>query len=916
MSVFEALHQVIIGPLKILMEFVYGAFYNVLQSEGGAIIPLSLTVNFLLLPFYVRADDIQSEERRMQKKMAPVLAQIKQNFHGDERYMMQLAYYRVNHYRPFYALRSALPLFLQIPFFTAAYQTLSNFSGFNGCSFGLIRDLGKPDGLLTVGSLSINLLPITMTAINILSCEVYARDLALKDRLRMYALALIFLVLLYKSPAGLVFYWTLNNLFSLVKNIVRKSRTPSRIRNILLAGLEALIIIFTVFLLLGEAREKPILLIASACAQILIIRTLLRKQPSKTEKSELTVHPNTGLFFCGGLLMAVLTGLMIPASVVSESPSEFILFSDYPSPLLYVFQAFLMALGCFVVWFGLVYFLCSPKARGTLTVVIWVQCGCSLLNFMLFGTDLGMLSPQLQFEHTPLFSTSALLINAGALLAVMVVVAILAVKQQKILRMLAPVLVLAVIVVSARDIWSIRSELPQIREAMAADSARDHHFKLSRNGKNVIVVMMDSAISSFTPYLFQESPELLEQFDGFTWYPNTLCYGPATNTAVPAVFGGYEYVPEEMNRRTELPLAKKQNEALRLMPTLFSEAGYQVTVCNPTYANYSNVADVSIFDDLPNVNAFNLTTSKLQNVLSEPKELQLRAWSRNFFCYGIMKISPLVFQSALYQEGNYYSPDWQEEAQYRFQTVRDMSQATGVSQKFIRSYGALCDYSDLTLIEDTTQNSFLITTNDTAHDLILLQEPDYTPALSVDNLEYDRTHTDRFTWNGQTLRVTDNRQMMAYQINMAALKGLGEWFDFLREQGVYDNTRIIIVADHGRTLNCFESLSLGSEDYEDIMRFNPLLFVKDFDAHGFSRDDSFMTNADTPLLAFSGLINNPVNPATGKPLSDQAKYADEQHVFYTVDWQVNKNNGNTYLSGLWLALKNQNVLDRDNWSQR
>ena len=31
-------------------------------------------------------------------------------------------------------------------------------------------------------------------------------------------MALIFLVLLYSSPAGLVLYWTMNNVFSLVKS--------------------------------------------------------------------------------------------------------------------------------------------------------------------------------------------------------------------------------------------------------------------------------------------------------------------------------------------------------------------------------------------------------------------------------------------------------------------------------------------------------------------------------------------------------------------------------------------------------------------------------------------------------------------------------------------------------------------------
>jgi hypothetical protein len=39
-----------------------------------------------------------------------------------------------------------------------------------------------------------------------------------------------------------------------------------------------------------------------------------------------------------------------------------------------------------------------------------------------------------------------------------------------------------------------------------------------------------------------------------------------------------------------------------------------------------------------------------------------------------------------------------------------------------------------------------------------------------------------------------------YHVAMAALLLRGKWFDFLLENGVYDNTRIIIAPDHGSSL--------------------------------------------------------------------------------------------------------------------
>ena len=56
MSIAECLSQLILGPLTLLLDVIYGISYRLFENAGAAIIPLSFTVNFLLLPFYLRAD--------------------------------------------------------------------------------------------------------------------------------------------------------------------------------------------------------------------------------------------------------------------------------------------------------------------------------------------------------------------------------------------------------------------------------------------------------------------------------------------------------------------------------------------------------------------------------------------------------------------------------------------------------------------------------------------------------------------------------------------------------------------------------------------------------------------------------------------------------------------------------------------
>ena len=180
MSFLSVIDALIITPLKLLFEFLYFYAYKLTGSTGVSIIVISLTVNFLILPLYKRADEIQAEERNIQAKMASRIKRIKKAFKGDERFLMLQEYYRINHYKPAYALRSSISLILQIPFFIAAYRFLSELPDMKLSGFGVLDNLASPDALISIGSISINVLPVLMTLINILSGMIYTKGHSLK----------------------------------------------------------------------------------------------------------------------------------------------------------------------------------------------------------------------------------------------------------------------------------------------------------------------------------------------------------------------------------------------------------------------------------------------------------------------------------------------------------------------------------------------------------------------------------------------------------------------------------------------------------------------------------------------------------------------------------------------------------------
>lgn len=212
----DALNLILIEPIRLALLFVLDRAYAATGSYGLAIIALSLAFNLALLPAYHLAEKVQNRERDIQRRMAPKMREFKYAFKGEERYWMMRALYRQHGYHPVYALRGLLPLAIQIPFFIATFGLLSHYKPILGERFLTIANLGQPDHLL----LGVNVLPILMTMLNMLAVHLYSWQLPRREKIQSYVIALIFLFLLYKSPAGLVLYWTINNLISALKSLI------------------------------------------------------------------------------------------------------------------------------------------------------------------------------------------------------------------------------------------------------------------------------------------------------------------------------------------------------------------------------------------------------------------------------------------------------------------------------------------------------------------------------------------------------------------------------------------------------------------------------------------------------------------------------------------------------------------------
>ena len=911
MSFFSILGTLLIGPLKLLFEFIFNYAFRFTDHLGLSIVCLSLTMNILVLPLYRRADAMQEEARDREARLQKGVSHIKKTFSGDERMMILQTYYRQNHYSPLQALNGSVSLLLEIPFFIAAYQFLSHLDILTGVPFGPIRDLGAPDGLLVIGSITINLLPILMTLINVVSSVIYLKGFPLKAKIQLYAMAAFFLVFLYSSPSCLLLYWTLNNVFSLVKNIFYKLKNPKKVLLCLCAAAGIFVAAFALFFYHTSQPLRKVFLVGMGLVlpMPLLLSCVCKAAHFKTKSVGLT--SNRRFFLLGAVFLTVLVGVLIPSVYIAASPLEYIDISNFQNPMWYIVSSLCLAAGTFLIWFGVFYWLASEKAKPFFDIIVWLMCGVTIVNYMFFGTDLGIISSILQYEDGMTFTMQQQLVNL-AVLAVVALIMLLIVWKRK--RLAGAVLLIAVIALggmSALNLVTISRSVAEADDASLRETAADRspHFRLSTTGNNVVVIMLDRGIGAAVPYIFNEKPELQEQFSGFTYYDNAISFSFKTNLGTPPMFGGYEYTPVEMNRRDTESLASKHNEALKVMPVLFSENGFEVTLCDPTYAGYKWKPDLTVFDDCPGVSAY-ITLGRFGDTALKATSLQNN--HRNFFCFGMMKCMPLVLQPSIYNLGQYHQISLELPTQVR----SGLSRSSGIRTSFMDAYEVLVHLSDMTNITDERTNTYLFLSNDTTHEPMLLQEPEYIPSQDVNNTAYDAEHADRFVLDGREFKVKTEKQMIHYQANVAALMQLGNWFDYLRETGVYDNTRIILVSDHSYHLAQLEELLIMDEATGkdvDVEPFFPLFMVKDFHSDGFAVSDEFMTTADVPTLAMQDLISDPVNPFTGNPINSDEKYAHEQYISRSDLFDVSVNNGNTFLASTWASV-HDNLWDPENWS--
>ena len=204
---------------QLLLQLL-GFFYNLVHNWGLAIIILSIAVYFLLFPLSIKQMRSMKEMQLLQPKIEALRKELKDNPQRLNKEIMEL--YKEHKVNP---LGGCLPLLLQMPIFFALYQALIRSVALRGAHFLWIKDLSSPDQAFVfknsipfLGN-QVNILPILM-AIGMfvqqkISMAKATGEAAQQQKMMSIIMPIMFGVIFYQMPSGLVLYWFINSMLML-----------------------------------------------------------------------------------------------------------------------------------------------------------------------------------------------------------------------------------------------------------------------------------------------------------------------------------------------------------------------------------------------------------------------------------------------------------------------------------------------------------------------------------------------------------------------------------------------------------------------------------------------------------------------------------------------------------------------------
>ena len=222
-----------LGRLRFFSKFVLGLMIwmgGFIPNIGVVIIILSVLTKVLFYRLTHKSFKSMKDMQRLQ----PRLKELQDKYKDDKTKLNQatMALYKEAKVNP---LGGCLPLLFQMPVFIALFSVLRNTIELRGAPFVLwMNDMSSPDVLFDLGvklpflGSEFHLLPLLMGVAMYVQSKTGggsptggpAAGAASQQKMMQTMMPIVFTVLFYNMPSGLVLYWLVNNIFSIVQQYI------------------------------------------------------------------------------------------------------------------------------------------------------------------------------------------------------------------------------------------------------------------------------------------------------------------------------------------------------------------------------------------------------------------------------------------------------------------------------------------------------------------------------------------------------------------------------------------------------------------------------------------------------------------------------------------------------------------------
>ena len=203
------------GWLTILAKPLYwllDKIHSFLGNWGWSIVGLVLLLKILFYWLNAKAYSSMAKMKAINPKITEMRERLKDKPQQMQQEMMRI--YREEKVNP---MGGCFPIMIQIPVFIALYWVLlSSVEMRNAPWIGWIHDLSAPDPFF--------ILPLLMTASSLLQTALNPAPPDPMQAKMMWFMPLIFSVMFFFFPAGLVLYWLTNNILSIAQQWIINTR--------------------------------------------------------------------------------------------------------------------------------------------------------------------------------------------------------------------------------------------------------------------------------------------------------------------------------------------------------------------------------------------------------------------------------------------------------------------------------------------------------------------------------------------------------------------------------------------------------------------------------------------------------------------------------------------------------------------